>query len=110
PHRRKLYVRKSNSLLPDALGVTMGTHGNEYDRHPPKAPDTVASGPEKVDALGRCMDWLTRFLEAGKQMLGITRKACEDAGFSSKTFYRAKGFMKLNEYKAEGFTWIELPS
>lgn len=109
PHRRKLYVRKSNSLMPEALGITMGTHGNEYDLNPPRKPETVEGGPEKVDAVGRCMEWLTRHLEDGKQMLGITRKACEDAGFSSKTFYRAKGIMKLNEYKAEGVVWVELP-
>src|SRR5262249_43175613 len=39
PNRRKLYVVKSNSLCPQALGVTMGDEGNEYDTSPPERPD-----------------------------------------------------------------------
>lgn len=35
PNRRKLYVDKSNSMKPRALGVTMNTGGNDYDGSPP---------------------------------------------------------------------------
>lgn len=110
PHRRRLYVRKSNSLFPEALGVTMGDHGNEYDRNPPKAPDVVDSGPEKMNATDRCMAIMTNLLIKGPMMLGVLRNTVLEQGFSIGAFQRAKAIMKLHEYKAEGRMWIELPS
>ena len=43
PHRRKLYVVKSNGLYPAPLGVTMGEQGNEYDLNPPSEPEQAPS-------------------------------------------------------------------
>lgn len=110
PKRRKLYVRKSNTLYPPALGVTMGDAGNTYDTNPPTEPETVEAGPQRISALDRCLEWLLRELEGGPKMLGVIRKACDDAGFAPKTFYAAKARLKLSEFKSEGRTWIEVPS
>jgi hypothetical protein len=110
PHRRKLYVRKSNSLYPDPLGITMSGGGNEYDRNPPRAPDVVEGGPQKISATDRCMEIITNMLIKGPAMMGIVRETCLEQGFSIGTFQKAKAILKLSEYKAEGRMWLELPS
>ena len=63
PNRRRLEVVKSNSKTPQALGVTMGDAGNEYDGQPPeRAPDGRFGGGEPV-RLNEMKAWLTDRLQ-----------------------------------------------
>ncbi len=71
PHRRKLWVTKSNSLMPGVLGVTMGSGGNEYDDKPPVAPAAVEAEGEVGSRLDEVCDWLQDLLTLG------ARKVCE---------------------------------
>lgn len=112
PNRRKLYVRKSNQLYPPPLGVTMGTHGNEYDTVPPEAP----GGSEGGSAAGRpshleedC-EWLRTYLESGPRRVSYTRDDAEQAGIAAKRLYRAKESLGVEEYTSEGKKWWRLPT
>ncbi len=108
-HRRKLYVVKSNSLYPAALGVTMGNVGNEYDTEPPEKPP---EGPgARADAkLTEAMDWLRDRLRMSPQRVGNTREAAEMAGISARTLYRARDAIGVEEYLSEGKKWWRLTS
>jgi hypothetical protein len=106
-HRRKLWVSKSNSLVPAPLGVTMGSEGNEYDFNPPEKPKEEHESPrggkgkdEPPERLKACSDWLAELLEAAPDRVYTIRRKAEDAGFNGKLLYRAKDFLKLDEYTA----------
>jgi hypothetical protein len=111
-HRRKLYVRKSHSLAPPPLGVTMGTHGNDYDGNPPRAPEQE---PARVRATGgdpeerqRCRDWLAGRLTAGPRRVGDLRNEAEATGFSAPALYRARDTLGVQEYTMAGRKWWRL--
>jgi hypothetical protein len=107
PDRRKLYVKKSYSLYPPALGVTMGDHGNEYDTSPPAtAADATAQG--KSSRVEEAMDWLREYLAVAPAKVGQIRNEGEAKGFSTKTLYAAKCKLGLGEYEAEGRKWWRL--
>jgi hypothetical protein len=107
PDRRKLYVKKSYSLYPPALGVTMGDHGNEYDTSPPEAaPDTAAQG--KTSRVDEVIAWLQEYLAVGPARVHQIRTDAEAKGFSTKTLYKAKDKMILGEYEADGKKWWRL--
>jgi len=111
PHRRKLYVTKSNDVYPVALGVTMGGGGNDYDDHPPIAPEPEAAtrgGPPKPARLDECCEWLREQLEGGNARVSDIRKASEAEGFSPKTIYAARDRLALHEFVLEGRKWWQL--
>ena len=109
-HRRKLHVTKSNSLMPAALGITMGANGNEYDLDPPKPPDegqvfvgkAGAGGMEATPRLQECIAWVAKQLDEGNNRVGQLRTAAELVGFSSKTLYKARDKMGVIETESEG--------
>lgn len=110
PNRRKLWVDKTATLKPPALGVTMGTNGNEYDDAPPQAP---------VDAIGRpgpaperqteCASWLREQLTPNPARVSELRQEAEQKGFPVGTLYRAKDGIGVDEYKVDNRKWWRLP-
>jgi hypothetical protein len=111
PHRRKLWVTKSNALMPPALGVTMGDTGNEYDRSPPAAPDGDAAKMAQTSRkLDECGNWLTEQLESGPKRVSIMRTLAEGKGFSAKVLYAARAKLELEEFEAENRKWWKLTS
>jgi hypothetical protein len=107
PNRRKLYVKKSHSLYPSPLGVTMGDKGNEYDDTPPASPN---EGPasKKNSRSREIIDWLRDYLAAAPAKVQEVRAAAEGKGISSATLYKAKNTMPIAEYEQEGKKWWRL--
>jgi hypothetical protein len=109
PDRRKLYVKKSHSLYPSPLGVTMGGQSNDYDTSPPVAP---ASEPAfKSAKKGRSEEmktWLGEKLAGGPRRVNELRAEAENGGFSTATLYQVKNGMPISEYMSEGYKVWEL--
>lgn len=107
--RRRLWVKKSNSLLPPVLGVTMGTHGNEYDNNPPDfvPEETTKKGPPPAKVRA-AQEWLSAELEQGPAQVGPLRRKWETAGHSTSTMYRARDAIGAEEFEAEGRKWWRL--
>lgn len=116
PNRRKLWVTKSNSLTPAPLGVTMGDTGNDYDTNPPEEPPEEGRGSgfgggggAKIARLEECVEWLRGVLDAGGSVrVSVIRRQSDERGFSSKTLYRARDVLLVNEFELEGKKWWQL--
>lgn len=108
PNRRRLWVAKSNSKTPDALGVTMGTNGNEYDKNPPTRPESEPGQAVPETKVARAVEWLQEQLTLSPKPVGITRNEAELAGFDSKTLYKAKERLGAVEYESQGRKWWKL--
>jgi hypothetical protein len=109
PNRRKLYVVKSNSIFPPALGVTMADQGNEYDDKPPTGPEEVRRKPgPKPEAVLKLAEWLAGCLKDGPKKVHELRKSAEQAGHSAATLYAAKEHLELEQFEAEGKKWWKL--
>lgn len=111
-NRRKIYIKKSNSVYPPAMGVTMGPGGNEYDLNPPEPPDSMSFGGSSGDGrsakLLACQEWLFDWLSEGPKRVSITRNEAEGEGYTVSTLYRAKDKMEIEEFKLEGYKWWRL--
>lgn len=108
--RRRLEVIKSNNPYPQALGVTMSDEGNEYDTDPPASPEDrekADAGPS--NATRECAEWLRGFLADKPRRVAEARESGEGKGFSSKTIYDAKNFLKVIETKVGAAKWWGLP-
>jgi hypothetical protein len=108
--RRRLEVIKSNNPYPQALGVTMGEVGNEYDTNPPPSPEDrekANAGPSQ--ATKECAEWLAEYLADKPQRVADARRDGENKGFSSKTIYDAKLYLKLVETTANKAKFWGLP-
>jgi hypothetical protein len=108
--RRRLEVVKSNAKRPPALGVTMGDFGNEYDTNPPASADVAeprkpGPPPEKLQ---EAIAWLCEWLAQGPKRVSYTRSEAELRGFSTRTIYRAKDELHIEEFEAEGKKWWQL--
>jgi hypothetical protein len=111
PNRRKLHVKKSHSLYPSPLGVTMGTNNNEYDNTPPiGAAAEPMCKPAKKSRLAEAVEWIREYLTPGPARVHEVRTAAEEAGFSSKTLYLAKNNLPIREYETEKHKTWELTS
>jgi hypothetical protein len=111
PNRRKLYVVKSNSLFPAALGVTMGDSGNEYDTSPPEASaeDETPRSKRGGARLKEAAAWLAEWLKDGPKRVLYTRQEAEAKGFDGKLLYRARDYLEVAETKdAQNKTWWQL--
>jgi hypothetical protein len=105
PNRRKLYVRKSHSLSPTALGVTLGDHGNEYDTNPPKPPDGEGPPSSKTQ---QAIAWLRERLSLGSTRVSDAISDAEKVGISVGSLYRAKDALGSEQYEVEGKKWWRL--
>ncbi len=111
PFRRKLYVRKSNSLYPVPLGITMGGHGNEYDTEPPTKPDEgPARGGPSGEKLAAARQWLQEALKAGPKRVSHLRDDAEKEAIGAGALYRAKESLDVEEYQSQGKKWWRLPT
>ncbi len=109
PDRRKLWVKKSNSIIPPPLGVTMSAGGNEYDDKPPdkvEESDRPEGKPSGKTALA--IVWLTDWLKFGPKRVSNTRTEAEIAGFSSTILYKAVRMLKVDTEEIEGKQWWRL--
>lgn len=112
PNRRKLWVSKSNSLMPPALGVTMNVGGNAYDFHPPREPAGAGAGaaagvPPKVRA---CATWLRAHMkDAAAMMVRDIRHAAELDGHGAAALYKAKDFLGIVEEEISSRKWWRIP-
>lgn len=115
PNRRKLSVTKSKAIKPPALGVTMGDSGNEYDSHPPQAPEKTErfDGTQKgktPEQTRKCMDWLAVRLHLGATRVSDVRRDSDGLGYSAGTLYDAKGRLGILESIDDGKKWWTLPA
>lgn len=98
--KRRLEVLKSNSKYPDALGVTMGDHGNQYDNQPPPPPEDREPEAKVGRSTLECMDWLREQVRDQPRAVTELRSSAECKGWATKTLYAAKGELKLVETMA----------
>lgn len=112
PKRRKLWVVKTNSMLPPPLGITMGDAGNEYDTNPPTAPDEGGGGKRGPDPakLRAAEDFLKEVLAGGPRRVSETRRMSEAKGIAAGSLYRAKDNLDVEEFEAQGKKWWRLAS
>jgi putative DNA primase/helicase len=109
PNRRKLHIKKSHSLYPAALGVTMGDKGNDYDTSPPQAPTQEPGASQaKARAADKVAEWLRERLKDGPEQVWKLRDEAENQGFSSKTLYAARAKLELEEFESEKKKWWAL--
>ncbi len=107
--RRKLYVVKSNSLFPPALGVTLGSEGNDYDLNPPESAEgTTREGLSSKTQ--EAMEWLADFLAGGPKSAGNTVNEAEKAGITKPTLFRAKDNLGIVSSGPKGQVQWELAS
>ncbi|MGA2701530.1 MAG: AAA family ATPase [Isosphaeraceae bacterium] len=111
PDRRRLWVDKTAIVKPPALGITMGTAGNEYDFDPPKEPDPMPKrrgpAPEKLE---ECKTWLAAQLTPNPTRVRDVRKTAEQAGFAPGTLYAARDALGVAEYDLDDRKWWKLPA
>lgn len=104
PNRRKLWVDKSNSKKPEALGVTMGDSGNEYDLDPPSSPES--SAPSRASGrpshLAEDGAWLLTYLASGPKRVGHAVREAEAAGITIQRLYRAQKSEGVIQYEVDG--------
>lgn len=110
PNRRKLHVTKSKARKPDALGVTMGDAGNEYDTNPPEpaAPaerfDGVRNGPAPAKTR-ECMEWLAARLAPGPDRVSNIRRESDQLGYSAGTLYQSRDRLGVVEETIDNRKW-----
>lgn len=116
PNRRKLWVTKSNSLMPAPLGVTMGDAGNEYDLEPPKEPEEggpfvggQTNAPPSMNRVQECAMWLKESLSFGPMYLKDILETGKGKGYNVNLIYRAKDMAKVSEDTTEARKRWELP-
>ncbi len=109
PDRRKLWVKKSNSIIPPPLGVTMGAAGNEYDDAPPdKAEESGNSDSKPSGKVALAIAWLKDWLKFGPKRVSNTRTEAEIAGFSATILYKAVRMEKIDQFESENKKWWRL--
>ena len=107
-NRRRLWVDKSAIVKPQALGITMGDSGNEYDGNPPSEPEPARPGPAPV-RLAECKQWLKDQLTPNPAAVQSVRTESDKAGFSVNILYKAKHELKVDEYVVGRGKWWKLP-
>jgi hypothetical protein len=112
PHqmdRRKLWVDKSNSVLPPALGVTMGDKGNEYDFNPPVEPDEFGPPAKKTKRSDACLECLTVFLANGPKPLTEIYAFAQENNYGKNTLYKLRDEGHFVEIEKNGKKYWSLP-
>jgi hypothetical protein len=91
--RLRLWIEKTYSKKPPALGVTIKADGNEYDFNPPVKVEAAARGgrpPEKID---KAIAFLVEKLTDGDEKACDLIREWESQGESKSTLFRAKDQM-----------------
>lgn len=117
PNRRRLWVDKTNSKRPDALGVTMTDAGNEYDTSPPTAggaADEPGRGSATPATRGRPSNltadvaWLMDHISTGAKQVRDVIQSAEVAGISIDRLYRARRASEITQTERDGRKWWEM--
>ncbi len=105
PNRRKLSVALTRlSVVPPALGVTMGDAGNDYDSNPPESPpENVGRAKGPRPAVQEAVGYLMTQLRHGPMRVSVIRTLCDkrEPPISAKALYEAKNYLPLEEYEEE---------
>ncbi len=121
PKRRKLEVALTRlCVIPPALGVTMGDHGNEYDNDPPLSPEEQELRPANKTpkpSVQRAIGFLMSQLRNGPVKLYMLRRGAEseDPPIADKQLYEARDHLGIEAYEAESpgstkvYKWWKLP-
>lgn len=120
--RRKLSVALTRlSIVPPALGVTMGDGGSTYDATPPEAPvqkDVKQSGLKvPAPAVQRAIGFLLTRLKHGEARVTVVRKEGEnqDPPIVAARLYDARDHLGIEEFERQGigtaqvYKWWKLP-
>lgn len=111
-NRRRLWVDKTNSKKPEALGVSMGDHGNDYDLLPPTASGGEEpgqkSGKKSIHTAADAV-WLNEYLALGAKRVGDTIKDAEHQGINIDRLYKArKSLNNVEQYEVDSRKWWKL--
>jgi hypothetical protein len=111
--RRRLWVDKTSTLKPPALGVTMKEACNEYDQNPPELLGDGSAGGNN-GATGNMMpkatSWLKEMLESGpKPISQLVKDAAANHRLPSKVLFDALDNMGAERYTDENDKrWVRL--
>lgn len=108
-NRRRLRVAKTNSLKPSALGVTMGSDGNEYDTEPPLPAEEQPAKRGRPAHLEEDTSWVKAKLEYGGQRVSHLIELAEKAGISTSRLYALQRKGIVEEFVADGRKFWKLP-
>lgn len=104
---RRLFVSKTNSAKPVALGVTMGTGENTYASTPTEA--VVKKQPRGSHSIENAK-WLEEKLSFGPVRVLHLRKDAEACGINAPMLYRARDTIHAEELEIEGKKYWRLLS
>ena len=108
-NRRRLRVATTNSLKPSALGVTMGSDGNEYDTEPPLPAEEQPAKRGRPAHLEEDTAWGKAQLEYGGQRVSHLIELAEKAGISTSRLYALQRKGIVEEFVADGRKFWKLP-
>lgn len=116
--RRRLWVSKTFSRRPPALGMTMADGGCEFDDSPPaeaedaeratSKPGKKKRSGEPTERVQEVAGWLRSQLAGGSARVSVLRNLAEDKGISTKTLYAAFRNLDVEEFEMEGRKWWRL--
>lgn len=112
PDRRKLYVTKSNSLYPPALGVTLGESGNQYDGTPPDRMEVDQNGqPKRQNSTktAACREWLRERLKDNGARVYDIRRESDAKKINPRTLYDSMRELGVDESEVMGKKYWRLP-
>ncbi len=115
-NRRRLEITKSNSMKPPALGISMGTNGNEYDTDPPPAPEDAEAGggggdtPKKSSPAAEAFAAVLKaHVDKTAIRVGEAIALAEKKGYGANTAYKAMAILGLEEVVEGRTKWWRNP-
>lgn len=93
PDRRRLWVKKSDSTEPPALGVTMLPNGMDFDNDPPFEPGKSQPANPEDDK------WLTEQLKDGPRRVSYLRSLAEEFNISPPRLYKSRDRLRVEEFE-----------
>jgi putative DNA primase/helicase len=127
-HARRRFVPSKTNIIETPTGMAYQIVGGSIQWEPEPlhmdaddalAEEQAAAKLERQEGEGKrgplpvktrqAMEWLLAYLANGPQRHGPTRKAAEEAGFASKTFYNALDRLEIERFELDGRQWLRLP-
>lgn len=105
---RRVEVFKSNSLIPDPLGMFLQAEGSEFNNSPPPPPEDGPAGaptPKIGTKTEACKVWLEGVIKERPYKLTDLRTLAGKLGFDSKSLYAAKALLELEETTSQNYKW-----
>jgi hypothetical protein len=101
--RLRFWVEKSYAKKPPALGLTLGSGGNEYDNNPPRRPEPAKTGRPSTERDKAGQFIRAALAEENNQIGNSLCSRFKETGGSEQTFWRAVENMSANgELVADG--------